>query len=144
MAAKKKSASRHSAAKAKGKKTAKRPAAKKGAAKKAAAKKAAAKKAAAKKAAVRKAVSKRRPAPKKAAAPRRKPVQPPKAPSPALAEVERRIALVQNNLRDLMEQAAATSGSGSEEALSDRIGSQEAELQRLHQERDALAKREGV
>jgi hypothetical protein len=50
---------------------------------------------------------------------------------------------VQNNLRDLMEQAAATSGSGSEEILSDRITSQEAELQRLRQERDALAKREG-
>jgi hypothetical protein len=43
-----------------------------------------------------------------------------------------------------MEQAAATSGSGSEEALSDRITSQEDELQRLRQERDALAKREGI
>ena len=42
-----------------------------------------------------------------------------------------------------MEQAAATSGSASEEALSDRIGSQEVELQRLLRERDALAKREG-
>ncbi len=133
MAAKKKSASRRSAAKAKGKKAAKRPAAKKGAAREAAAKKAT----------VKKAASKRRPTPKKVAAPRRKPAQSPKAPSPALAEVERRIALVQNNLRDLMEQAAATSGSGSEEALSDRIGSREAELQRLRQERDALAKREG-
>ena len=130
MAAKKKSASRRSAAKAKGKKAAKRPAAKKGAAKKAAAKKAA----------VRKAVSKRRPARKKAAAPRRMPAQAPQAPSPALAEIERRIALVRNNLRDLTEQAAATSGSGSEDALSDRIGSQEAELQRLRAERDALMK----
>jgi hypothetical protein len=104
-------------------------------------KKGAAKKAAAKKAAVKKVVSKRRPAPKKAAV-RRNPASP-KAPSPALAELDQRIALVRNNLRDLMEQAAATSGSGSEEALSDRITSQEAELQRLRQERDALAKREG-
>jgi cell division protein FtsB len=39
-----------------------------------------------------------------------------------------------------MEQAASTSGSASEEALSDRITGQEAELQRLRQERDALAK----
>lgn len=139
MAAKKKSASRRSAAKAKSKKAGKRPAAKK-----AAAKKGAAKKAAAKKAAVKKAVSKRRPTPKKAAAPRRKPAPRTKAPSPALAEIDQRIALVRNNLRDLMEQAAATSGSGSEEALSDRIASQEAELQRLRQEHDALAKREGI
>jgi hypothetical protein len=129
MAAKKKSASRRSAAKAKGKKAGKRPAGKK---------------AAAKKASVKKAAGKRRPAAKKAAAPRRATAQPPKTPSPALAEIERRIALVHNNLRDLMEQAAATSGSGSEEVLSDRIGSQEAELQRLRRERDALAKREGL
>ena len=127
MAAKKKSASRRSAANAKGKKAGKRPAAKKAAVRKAAAKKA---------------ISKRRPAPEKAAA-RRKPI-PPKAPSPALAEIDQRIALVRNNLRDLMEQAAATSGSGSEEALNDRITGQEAELQRLRQERDALAMREGV
>ena len=116
MAAKEKSASRRSAAKAKSKRAPKRQAAKK---------------------AVRKT-----PARKKAAV-RRKPA-PPKAPSPALTEIERRIALVQNNLRDLMEQAVATSGSASEEVLSDRITSQEAELQRLRQERDALAKREGV
>lgn len=119
MAARKKSASRRSAAKAKSKKARKRPAA-------------------------RKAVRKRSPARKKAAAPRRKSTRPSKAPSsPALAEIDQRIALVRNNLRDLMEQAAATSGSASEEALSDRITSQEAELQRLRRERDALKKREG-
>jgi hypothetical protein len=128
MAAKKKSASRRSATKAKGKKAGKRPAVKVSSAKKAAAKKA---------------VSKRRPARKKAAASRRTPVRPLQAPSPALTEIDRRIALVQNNLRDLMEQAAATSGSGSEEALSDRIGSQETELQRLRGERDALVKSGG-
>jgi hypothetical protein len=131
MAAKKKSASRRSAAKAKSKKAGKRPAAKKGAAKKA--------------------VSKRTPARKKVAAPRRKSaakaartVQRPALPSPALAEIDQRIALVRSNLRDLMEQAASTSGSASEEALSDRIIGQEAELQRLRQERDALVKSEGA
>jgi len=122
MAAKRKSASRRSAAKAKGKKAGRRPAAKKSAAKKV--------------------VGKRKPVRKKAAV-RRKPAPPPKGPSPALAEIDQRIALVRNNLRDLSEQAASTSGSASEEALSDRITSQEAELQRLRQERDALAKREG-
>jgi hypothetical protein len=123
MAAKKKSASRRAAAaKAKSKKARKRPAAKKAV------------------------TRKRAPAAKKKAAARRKsaakPARP-KAPSPALAEIDRRIALVQNNLRDLTEQAAATSGSGSEDALSDRITGQEAELQRLRQERDALVKSGG-
>lgn len=129
MAAKKKSASRRAAAKKAKIKTAK-------------VKKAKSKKAA-KRPAAKKAVRKKAPAPKKAAV-RRKPSRPaPKAPSPALVEIDRRIALVQNNLRDLTEQAAATSGSGSEDALSDRITDQEAELQRLHQERDALVKSEG-
>jgi hypothetical protein len=122
MAAKKKSASRRSVAKVKGKKKAiKRPAAKKAVRKKTAAPK---------KTAVR----------RKKPAPARKPARAKALPSPALAEIDQRIALVRNNLRDLMEQAAATSGSASEEALSDRITSQEAELQRLNQERDALAK----
>jgi hypothetical protein len=132
MAAKKKSASRRSAAKAKRKTARKRPATKKGAAKK-------------------KAVGKRASARKKAAAaPRRKSaakagaVRRPKAlPSPDLMEIDQRIALIRNNLRDLSEQAASTSGSASEEALSDRITSQEAELQRLSAERDALVKGEG-
>ena len=126
MAVRKKSASRRSAAKKapskskiRSKKAAKQPLAKKSAAKKA-------------------------PARNKGAV-RRQPVRPaPKALSPALVDIDRRIALVQNNLRDLMEQAAATSGSASEEALSDRITGQEAELQRLRRERDALARSEGA
>jgi len=131
MAAKQKSASRRSVATAKGKKARQRPAPKK---------KAAARKrlAASKKAAARR---------RKSAAAAKVPAhttRPSKAPSsPALAEIDQRIALVRNNLRDLREQAAATSGSASEEALSDRITSQEAELQRLRRERDALKKREG-
>ncbi len=123
MAARKKSASRRSAAKkaqskGRSKKAPKRPAAKK-------------------------AIAKKAPARKKAAV-RRKPIRPaPKAPSPALVEIDQRIALIRNNLRDLMEQAAGTSGSASEEALSDRITGQETELQRLRQERDALVKSGG-
>ena len=64
------------------------------------------------------------------------------APPPAaLSEIDRRIAIVRGNLRDLMEQAAATSGSASEELMSDRMRSEEAELQRLLQERDTLSTR---
>jgi hypothetical protein len=118
MAAKKKSASRRSTTKAKAKKAKPRPKVKKAAKKKVAArpKKPAAKKAARK------------------AAPRRAPS------SGALLEIDRRIALVRNNLRDLTEQAAAASGGANEDLSSDRIASQEAELKRLYQERDALAK----
>ena len=127
MAAKKKAASRRSAAK-----KAQRTSKSKGKSKKAP-----------KRPAVKKAAAKKAPARKKAAA-RRKPSRPvPRAPSPALVDIDRRIALVQNNLRDLMEQAAGTSGSASEEALSDRITGQETELQRLRQERDALIKSGG-
>jgi hypothetical protein len=123
MAAKKKAATRRSAAK-------KAPSKNKG-------------KKAPKRATAKKAVVKNAPAPTKSAV-RRTPGRPaPKAPSPALVDIERRIALVQNNLRDLMEQAAATSGSANEEVISDRISRQETELQRLRQERDALVKSGG-
>ncbi len=131
MAARKKSASRRSAAKkvpSKSKKAAKRPAAKKAVAKKAPARKKAA------------AAPRRTPVAKAPARPARMPNA---MPSAALAEIDQRIAIVRNNLRDLMEQAASTSGSASEEALSDRITGQETELQRLRQERDALVKSEG-
>jgi hypothetical protein len=127
MAAKKKSASRRSAAKVKGKKAPKRPAAKKAAARKG-------------KKAAKKSATRRKKPPLAARAPARKAAPRTAPPSPALAELDRRIALVRNNLRDLTEQAASTSGSASEEALSDRIANQEAELRRLGQERDTLAK----
>jgi hypothetical protein len=127
MAAKKKSASRRSAAKAKGKRALKRPAAKKAVARKG-------------KTTPKKSATRRKKPTAAARAPVRRAAAPKAPPSPALVEIDRRIALVRNNLRDLMEQAAATSGSGSEEALSDRIAGQEAELQRLIRERDALVK----
>jgi hypothetical protein len=126
MAAKKKAASRRSTAKAKTKKAKQKPAAKKTATPK------------------RQAVRKK----PKTAARRRKPAPVAKAPvrrvpapsSAALMEIDQRIAIVQNNLRALAEQSSASSGSATEELLSDRIASQEAELKRLRQERDTLAK----
>ena len=61
--------------------------------------------------------------------------------SPAVAELDERIALLRNNLRDLTEQAAASSGASSEELLSNRITEQEARLQLLIKQRDQLTRR---
>jgi hypothetical protein len=122
MAAKKKSASRRSVAKTKSKTAKPRPKANKAAKKKVAKKKVAVRKKPAP-------VAKRPARPAKRAAP----------PSAAVVEIDRRIAIVRNNLRDLMEQGAGTLGSGSEELLADRMAQEEAELQRLITERDALA-----
>jgi len=63
-------------------------------------------------------------------------------PSPSLQELERRIAIVRDNIRQLIEQAAAYSGAGDEERASDRLAQQEEELERLTKERDTLAKKE--
>jgi uncharacterized small protein (DUF1192 family) len=56
----------------------------------------------------------------------------------SLPEIEDRIAIVRDNIRQLTEQAAAVSGAGTEALLADRISSQQAELDRLIAERDAL------
>jgi hypothetical protein len=55
-----------------------------------------------------------------------------------LAEINRRIAIVQENLRELIEQAAAFSGAEDEERNADRIADQEAKLAELEKQRDAL------
>ena len=55
-----------------------------------------------------------------------------------LAEINRRIAIVQDNLRELIEQAAAFSGAEDEEGNADRIADQEAKLAELEKQRDAL------
>jgi hypothetical protein len=55
-----------------------------------------------------------------------------------LAEINRRIAIVQDNLRELIEQAAAYSGAEDEERNADRIADQEAKLAELEKQRDAL------
>jgi len=95
-------------------------------------------------AAAKKAVTtrKRRVAGKKAAATRKaQPAVVKAAVSPAVADVDRRIAIVRNNLRDLTELGAASSGASSEELTSARIAEQEAELQTLMRQRADLVRR---
>lgn len=56
----------------------------------------------------------------------------------ALAEIEKRIQIVEDNLRQLTEQAAAYSGAADEERNADRIAAQQAKLDALMKERAAL------
>ena len=56
----------------------------------------------------------------------------------ALNEIEKRIQIVEDNLRQLMEQAAAYSGAADEERNADRIADQQAKLDALLKERDEL------
>jgi len=55
----------------------------------------------------------------------------------SLAELEDRIAIVRDNIRQLVEQAAAFSGAADEERNADRIAQQTEELEKLTKERDA-------
>ena len=55
-----------------------------------------------------------------------------------LSELDARIAAVQENLRTLIEQAAAYSGSADEERNADRIADQQEKLDALQQQREAL------
>jgi hypothetical protein len=59
---------------------------------------------------------------------------------PTIAEIDQRIAVVRENLRELVEQAAAYSGAANEELMSRRIADQEAELERLKRQRAELSK----
>lgn len=54
------------------------------------------------------------------------------------AEVEERIAILEDNLRDLTEQAAAYSGAEDEELSAERIADIERQLEALKKQRDAL------
>ncbi len=56
----------------------------------------------------------------------------------ALVEFDQRIASVRDNLRELVEQAAAYSGAADEARNADRIADQEAKLAALLKERAAL------
>jgi hypothetical protein len=56
----------------------------------------------------------------------------------ALAKIEQRIQLVEDNLRQLVEQAAAYSGAADEERNADRIADQQVKLDALLKEREAL------
>lgn len=59
----------------------------------------------------------------------------------SLTEFERRIAIVRDNIRQLIEQAAAFSGAEDEARNADRLAQQNEELERLTKQRDALAKK---
>ena len=57
-----------------------------------------------------------------------------------LAEIDRHIAIVRDNLRELVEQAAAYSGAADESRNADRIADQEAKLAGLLKQREELTK----
>jgi len=58
----------------------------------------------------------------------------------SLEELEDRIAIVRDNIRQVIEQAAAQSGAGDESRNADRLADQQAELNRLTKERVAFVK----
>jgi len=59
----------------------------------------------------------------------------------AIAELDQQIAILRQNLRDLVEQAAAYSGGADEELASQRIAEQQEQLDLLTKRRDELARR---
>lgn len=59
----------------------------------------------------------------------------------SLAQIDERIRIVRENIRQLIEQAAAMSGGQDEERNADRIASQNEELERLMKRREALLKK---
>jgi hypothetical protein len=59
----------------------------------------------------------------------------------SLPEIEDRIGIVRDNIRQLIEQAAAFSGAEDEERNADRIAQQTEELDGLVKQRDALLKK---
>jgi hypothetical protein len=56
------------------------------------------------------------------------------------AELDDRIAILESNISQLVEQAAGPSGSQTEERIADRIAQQREQLDRLTRIRDALPK----
>ena len=59
----------------------------------------------------------------------------------SLAELDARITAVRDNIRQLVEQAAAFSGAEDEERNADRIAQQNEQLERLIKARDGLLKK---
>ncbi len=59
----------------------------------------------------------------------------------SLDELNDRIAIARDNIRQLIEQAAAMSGAGDEARNADRLAEQQAELDALLKERDARLKK---
>jgi predicted RNA-binding protein len=56
------------------------------------------------------------------------------------SELNDRIAILRGNIRQLIEQAAASSGAADESRNADRLAEQNEELERLIKQRDALPK----
>lgn len=56
----------------------------------------------------------------------------------SLSDLEDRIGVARDNIRQLIEQAAAASGERNEERIADRLEQQNAELEALEKARDAL------
>jgi hypothetical protein len=59
----------------------------------------------------------------------------------SLEELDRRIAIVRDNLRQLVEQAAAQSGASDDDRASQRIADYEAELAQLKERREELTRK---
>ena len=59
----------------------------------------------------------------------------------SLSELNDRIAILQSNIRQLVEQAASASGERNEERIANRINQQNEELEKLTKERDARSKK---
>ena len=59
----------------------------------------------------------------------------------SLTELNDRIAILRDNIRQLIEQAAASSGAQDEERTSGRMAQQQEELDRLVKARDAITKK---
>jgi hypothetical protein len=60
---------------------------------------------------------------------------------PSIAELDERIAIIRQNINELIEQAAAYSGAEDENRNADRIAQQEQELPRLIELRKALQRK---
>ena len=61
-----------------------------------------------------------------------------------LAEIDQRIAGIRENLRELVEQAAAFSGAADDDRTSQRIADQQAQLDRLTKEREEIVQQNEV
>jgi uncharacterized small protein (DUF1192 family) len=59
----------------------------------------------------------------------------------SLPEIEDRIAILRDNIRQLIEQAAGSSGAEDEARNADRIAQQTEELEKLNKQRDAMLKK---
>jgi hypothetical protein len=59
----------------------------------------------------------------------------------SLPDIEDRIAVLRDNIRQLTEQAAGSSGAADEERTANRIAEQQAELDALVKQRDAMTQK---